>query len=88
MNEWPTKSQDIKLARLFIEFYAVSNGDTQSIGMFEIQTNITNKSFDIQLSPWVLAMTIHFQKQYGIEKGEWIARKILTLCLTKDEQIH
>jgi hypothetical protein len=88
MNEWPTKSQDIKLARLFIEFYALSNGDSQSIGMFEIHTNIVNKSFDIQLAPWVLAMTLHFQKQYGIEKGEWIARKILTLCFTKDEQVH
>ena len=88
MKEWPTKNKDLKLAKFFIEKFALSKGEKSHIGMFEMFTNLENKSIDFQLSPWVVAMTLQFQKQYGIDQGEWVARKILTLCFTQHEQIH
>ncbi len=88
MSDWPTKTKDLETARIFIENYAHSKGESEAIGMFEITTDIDKKAFDLQLSPWVLAMTIHFQKQYGIDEGEKIARRVITLCLTQGKQIH
>ena len=87
-NEWPTKTKDLKTARFFIELYAINQGEESNIGLFEVSTNLSNKSLDLNVSPWVLAMTQEFQKQYGIEQGEWVARKILTLCFTQNHIIH
>jgi hypothetical protein len=88
MSDWPTKHKDLAVAQVFIENYALSKGQTSSIGLFEVHANVQKKCFDMQLAPWVLAMTIHFQKQYGIEAGEQISRKILTHCLTQGQNIH
>lgn len=87
-NDWPTKLKDIKLARFFIELYALNFETTTSIGLFEINTNLVKKTINLQVSPWVIAMTQEFQKLYGIEQGEWVARKILTLCFTQEQTIH
>jgi hypothetical protein len=88
MSDWPTKNKDLATARLFIENYAISQGQPTSIGLIEIHANLNKKSFDLQLAPWVLAMTIHFQKQYGLQSGETISRKILTHCITQGQVIH
>jgi hypothetical protein len=88
MSDWPTKNKDLETARVFIENYALSKGESKAIGMFEITTNLEKKVFDLQLSPWVLAMTIYFQKEYGIEEGEKIARRVITTCLIQGKQIH
>ena len=88
MTDWPTKQKDLAAARVFIENYAIAKGQPTSIGLIEVHANLQKKSFDLQLAPWVLAMTIHFQKQYGLESGEKISRKILTHCLTQGQNIH
>jgi hypothetical protein len=87
-DDWPTKLKDLKLARFFIELYAVNFEEQKNIGLFEIHTDLVNKSLDFQVSPWVLAMTQEFQKLYGLEQGEWVARKVLTLCFTQEQTIH
>jgi hypothetical protein len=87
-DDWPTKLKDLKLARFFIELYAVNFEEQKNIGLFEIHANLVNKSLDFQVSPWVLAMTQEFQNLYGLEQGEWVARKVLTLCFTQEQTIH
>jgi hypothetical protein len=89
MGDWPTKSKDLNLAQSFIDWYANSIGrSSASIGLFEVVADIQNKKMDLKLSPWVLAMTLYFQKIYGLEQGELISRKILTLYFTQDQSIH
>lgn len=88
MNDWPTKKKDIRLAQFYIERYARSHDLDERIGIFEIKVNSSQKSMDIQLSPWVVEMTANFIQLYGAEKGEAIARRILSLQLIAGQRIH
>jgi hypothetical protein len=88
MHDWPTKTKDLLMTKLFIEQYASTMGLDQAVGMIEIITNLQDKRFELKLAPWVTAITLHFQKQYGPDEGEKIARKVLTLCLTQGQIIH
>ncbi len=88
MHDWPTKTKDLLITKLYIEQYASALGLKESIGIFEVTTNLQKKAFEIKLAPWVMAITLHFQKQYGKQEGENIARKVLTHCLIQDQTIH
>jgi hypothetical protein len=88
MHDWPTKTKDLLITKIYIERYASSLGLKNSIGIFEVTTNLEKKCFEVKLSPWVMAITHHFEKQYGCEQGQIIARKVITLCLTQDQTIH
>ncbi len=88
MSDWPTKHRDLLVAKSFIEGYASYVGQTQGVGLFEVVVDIHNKTLEMKLSPWVTAMTLHFQKLYGWEKGERVSRKVLTLYFTQGHSIH
>ena len=88
MQDWPTKTEDLLITRLYIEHYAASMGLNHSIGIVEVITNLQDKRFEFQLAPWVTAITLHFKNQYGLEQGEIIARRVMTLCLTQGQTIH
>jgi hypothetical protein len=88
MSDWPTKHKDLLVAKSFIEGYASYIGQVGNVGLFEVVADIQKKTLDLKLSPWVLAMTLHFQKLYGMEQGELVARKILTLYFTQGQKIH
>ncbi len=89
MNDWPTKKKDLKVARDIIESYAKSYQlQAQTIGVFEVVTDIHQKKLEWGLSPWVMAMTTYFQNLYGIEQGELVVRKILTLYFVQGQTLH
>ena len=88
MHDWPTKSKDLLITKFYIEQYAASMGLKQAIGIVEVITNLKDKCFELKLSPWVTAITLHFQEQYGVEEGLMIARKVITICLTQGQTIH
>ena len=89
MSDWPTKSKDLNLAQSFIDGYAHFIGRTSgTIGLFEVVADIPCKKLELKLSPWVMAMTLHFQKIYGLEQGELVTRKVLTLYFTQGQTIH
>ena len=89
MSSWPTKQKDLKVAKSFIDGYAQFVGrKIESVGLFEVVADIAKKSLELKLSPWVIAMTLHFQKIYGNTQGEEITRKILTLYFTQGQTIH
>ncbi|HBB53499.1 MAG TPA: hypothetical protein DCZ80_06320 [Legionellales bacterium] len=89
MSSWPTKHKDLKVAKSFIDGYAQYVGrQSEGVGLFEVVADIAKKSLELKLSPWVIAMTLHFQKIYGNEQGEVISRKILSLYFTQGQTIH
>ena len=87
MQDWPTKARDMKLARQMIEAYAQKQGQ-EMIGLFEFVLTPGRKSFDIQLSPWIIALTLQFQDIYGTEQGQWVSRKVLSLCIRQGHTLH
>ena len=87
MQDWPTKAKDIKLARRMIANYAQTQGQ-QMLGLFELVLTPGRKSFDIQLSPWIIALTLQFQDIYGADHGQWVARKVLSLCIRQGQTLH
>lgn len=88
MHDWPTKIKDLLTAKFYIEQYASNQGVKDAIGIFEVNTNLDKKCFEIQLSPWVEAIIGHFEHQYGVEEGQQIARKVISLCFTQGHTVH
>lgn len=85
MVDWPTKKKDLKVAEMFAQSYQKGSAH---IGIFEVLTDIEQKKLEWGLSPWVKAMTQYFQNLYGIEQGEQVVRKILTLYFVQGHTIH
>ena len=88
MKDWPTKKKDLKLAQFFIQRYASTHAMDDRIGIFEVKVNTFKKTMNIQLSQWVIEMTAYFIQQYGIEKGETIARRILSMQFIAGQSVH
>lgn len=85
MQDWPTKAKDIKLAQKMIERYAQKQA---MLGFFELLLTPGRKSFDMQLSPWIIALTLQFQDIYGTDQGQQVARKIFSLCIRQGHTLH
>ena len=85
MHDWSTKAKDIELARQIIERYVQFQ---PVLGFFEILLIPGRKSFDIQLSPWIIALTLQFQDIYGAEQGQLVARKVFSLCIRQGQTLH
>jgi hypothetical protein len=86
-KDWPTKDKDIQTARLIMEEYAHAQ-NSNNLGLLELVVNTPKKRIDYQLSGWVVLIAKHFHAEYGASQGDFIARQVITHCLTEGETLH
>lgn len=86
-QNWPTRDKDLQTARVIMEEYA-NRHDSDTLGMFEIVVNQTEKRMNFQLSGWVLALAKHFVSAYGTSKGDYITRQVISRCITQGQTLH
>lgn len=86
-QNWPTRDRDIQAARVIMEEYA-NERDSDSLGLFEIVVDSTEKRMDFCLSGWVIILAKHFNSMYGVNRGEFVTRQIITSCLTQGQTRH
>lgn len=66
--------------------YAEANSGMLSL--FELFVDLKEKQMDFRLSAWVTALVDHFKSLYGEEKGEWVARRIISYYIRDNETLH
>ena len=88
MNQsWPTKEKDLQTARLIMEEYA-NQRESESLGLFEIIVDQTEKKMNFCLSGWVVILAKHFTQTYGITQGDYVTRQVISRCITQDATVH
>jgi len=86
-DNWPTKARDIFVAEQLMEDYA-KNCNSNTLGLFELVVDQEEKRMNFRLSQWVLMLVEHFQSLYGASHGVFVARNVITRCLTNGETLH
>lgn len=86
-QDWPTKNQDILMAKQILETYA-EKVKTESLGIFELVVDQKAKRMDYQLAQWVQYIASHFKLTYGQEKGDFITGQVISYWLTEGQTIH
>lgn len=86
-NDWVTKEKDIHIAQLIMEEYA-SKQNTDSLGLFELVVDTTEKRMDFRLSNWVLALAGHFNSLYGANQGDFVTRRVISHCMIQGKTLH
>ena len=86
-KQWPTKIQDLHLAQVIMEEFA-SQQQTESLGLFELVVNETEKRMNFRLSNWVLAIAERFNDMYGPSQGEFVTRQVVSRCMTQGQTLH
>ena len=86
-NDWVTKEKDIHIAQLIMEEYA-SKQNTDSLGLFELVVDTTEKRMDFRLSNWVLALAEHFNSLYGANQGDFVTRRVISHCMIQGKTLH
>jgi hypothetical protein len=86
-SDWLTKEEDMHLAREFITKYAHAR-DVNTVGLFEMVVDITEKRMDFCLSEWVVMLARHFMSRYGAAQGDFVTRQVVSLCITQGHVIH
>lgn len=84
---WPTREKDLRTARIIMEEYA-NDRDSNSLGLFEIEVDQMEKRMNFRLSGWVVILAKHFVTMYGIDKGDFITRSVISRCIIQDATIH
>lgn len=84
---WPTKYKDIRIAQEVIDNYA-HNHNTQTLNIFDLVFDPIKKRMDVQLSEWITHLIILFTAMYGMEQGDFIARKIISKVIMQGETLH
>lgn len=88
MNQnWPTRDNDLQTARVIMEEYA-SDRDSDSLGLFEIEVDSIEKRMNFCLSGWVVILAKHFNSMYGVSKGNFVTRQVITQCITQGQTLH
>ncbi|QMT59337.1 MULTISPECIES: hypothetical protein [unclassified Legionella] len=88
MNQnWPTRDRDLQAARVIMEEYA-SERESDSLGLFEIVVDQTEKKMSFRLSAWVVTLAKHFNSMYGLSQGDFVTRQVITRCLTQGQTLH
>lgn len=83
-KDWLTSTQDLYVARQIINRF---RQDDKTLGIFEVVSSDEGKD-QVFLSEWVMILTEHFRKIYGLEQGDFVMRKIVSKCLINGEQVH
>ncbi|MGC1183240.1 hypothetical protein [Legionella sp.] len=86
-QNWPTRDKDLQTARVIMEDYA-NERDSDSLGLFEIVVDITEKRMNFCLSGWVVTLAKHFNLMYGIHQGDFVIRQVITCCITQGQTVH
>lgn len=86
-HDWPTKDQDIFMAKQLIETYATQT-KSEALGLFELVVDKKAKRMDYQLAHWVHYLASYFKATYGEEKGDFITGQIISYWLTEGQTIH
>jgi len=84
---WPTKYKDIRIAEEIIEDYANIH-NTQILNIFDLVFDPINKRIEFQLSEWITHLFWQFTAMYGMEQGDFIARKIISKVIIQGETLH
>ncbi|MBI2785606.1 MAG: hypothetical protein HYX60_04570 [Legionella longbeachae] len=86
-QNWPTRDRDLQVARVIMEEYATER-ESDSLGLFEIVVDQTEKRMDFRLSGWVVILAKHFNSIYGVTQGDFVIRQVITRCLTQGQTLH
>jgi hypothetical protein len=70
-----------------MEEYA-NERESDSLGLFEIVVDPTEKRMNFCLSGWVIALVKHFNTMYGVTQGDFVTRRVITSCLTSGQTLH
>lgn len=88
MNQnWPTKERDLQTARVIMEEYATEH-ESDSLGLFEIVFDQSEKRMNFQLSGWVVILAKHFASVYGAQQGDYVTRQVISSCITEGQTVH
>ena len=86
MNQnWPTKYQDMVIAREIIAEYG---GDEGLLGIFEMETDFQGQVQNVKLSEWILKLMGYFRSLYGDEQGDLIVKRVISSCMINGQTIH
>ena len=86
-QNWPTRDRDLHTARVIMEEYA-SERESNSLGLFEIVVDTTEKRMNFCLSGWVIILAKHFKDVYGDIQGDFVTRQVITQCITQGQTLH
>lgn len=86
-QNWPTRDRDLQAARVIMEEYA-HDRDSETLGLFEIVVNQTQKRMNFRLSGWVIAIAKHFSSVYGSSQGDFVTRQVISSCITQGQTLH
>jgi hypothetical protein len=86
-QNWTTREKDMLTARLIMEKYAHEQ-ESDSLGLFEIVMNTSEKRLNFCLSGWVLILAKHFVSIYGASQGDFVTRRVITRCIIQDQTLH
>jgi hypothetical protein len=86
-NEWPTEAFDLASAAEIVERYKDLN-DGKQLGVFEMVVNANDEQVDLRLSDWVVELIDYFHREYGLEKGDYVAKMVVNRMLISGETIH
>jgi len=70
-----------------MEEYA-NEHDTDSLGLFEIVVNTSEKRMNFRLSGWVVELAKRFSSLYGFTQGDEVTRQVVTTCITQGQTVH
>lgn len=86
-ENWPTREEDLKVARVIMEEYA-NERESNSLGLFEIVVDQMEKKMNFRLSGWVLMLAKHYVSTYGASQGDFVTRQVISRCITQDATLH
>lgn len=86
-KSWDTKDQDMQAASVIIREYA-SDNNVEQVGMIELVVDIEDKEMRFRMAKWILELADHFYDEYGMEKGEFITRQVISQYLTQGKTLH
>lgn len=86
-EDWRTKNNDLQAARHIMEEYA-NERNSNSLGLFEIVVDTSEKRMDYCLSGWVILIAKYFNATYGPNKGSFVTRQVITSCITQGQTLH
>ena len=88
MNKnWPTRERDLQVAQVIMEEYAKER-EKDSLGLFEVVVNQSEKRMNFCLSGWVIILAKHFSSMYGMSQGDFVTRQVISRCITQGQTIH
>ena len=86
-RNWPTREKDLQTARVIMEEYA-NERESDTLGLFEIIVDQTEKKMSFRLSGWVVILAKYFHSIYGASQGDFVTRQVVTSCLTQGQTLH